>query len=166
MNDGAVHRMSGDFLPLPAGHTIPWLWADAIAAVVCVLFFLIAPFIFVIRSLRRRKKNAGSPVLDRRIQEAYVILVLSGTALLCNNVVLVWRMLSNNFRSFAEVLPQIVINDALGLIALAAGIAAVIPGKNGPSKKQRVLFVISAALMAVFIAVLMKWQFINVSILT
>jgi uncharacterized membrane protein YoaK (UPF0700 family) len=75
-------------------------------------------------------------------------------------------MLSNNYRSIAEVLPQILINDAVALITIAAGVMTAVFGKTSASKKQRVLFVISAALLAVFIAILIKWQFIDVSILT
>jgi hypothetical protein len=166
MDGGAVRRLSGDFLPLPAGHTVPWLLADALATLVCVLFLLFAPFIILSCSLRRRKKIAGLLATDRRMHALYAIFVLSGTLLLINNVILIWRMLSNNYRSIAEVLPQILINDAVALITIAAGVMTAVFGKTSASKKQRVLFVISAALLAVFIAILIKWQFIDVSILT
>jgi CubicO group peptidase (beta-lactamase class C family) len=166
MDGGAVRRLSGDFLPLPAGHTVPWLLADALATLVCVLFLLFAPFIILSCSLRRRKKIAGLLATDRRMHALYAIFVLSGTLLLINNVILIWRMLSNNYRSIAEVLPQILINDAVALITIAAGVMTAVFGKTSASKKQRVLFVISAALLAVFITILIKWQFIDVSILT
>lgn len=166
MDGGVVRRLSGDFLPLPPGHTVPWLLADALAMAVSALFLLFAPFYVLISLLRQRKKITGLFAPERRMHVLYFTFVLSGTLLLVNNLILVWRMLSNHYRSIAEVLPQIIINDAVAFITVAAGVMTAFSGMKAAAKKQRVFFALSATLLAVFIAILIKWQFIDVSILS
>jgi len=133
---------------------------------VSALFLLFAPFYVLISLLRQRKKITGLFAPERRMHVLYFTFVLSGTLLLVNNLILVWRMLSNHYRSIAEVLPQIIINDAVAFITIAAGVMTAFSGMKAAAKKQRVFFALSATLLAVFIAILIKWQFIDVSILS
>ena len=162
MKDDVVQRVSGDFLPLPLGHTLSWLLTDGIIAAVSMLFFLLAPIVIMILALFRRKKNPEASAPVRRAQRFYAIFVLSGTALLINNAVLVIRMLANNYRSFSEVQPHIILNYPIVLIAVTAGVLTALFGKKaGQSKKRWLLLVISAFLLTALIAVLFKWQFFN-----
>ena len=161
MKDDVVQKVSGDFLPLPPGHTISWLLADGIIAVVSLLFFLFAPIVILLLALFRRKKNINTSIPVRRTRSFYAIFVFSGTTLLINNALPVIRMLANNYRSFSEVRLYIMLNYPIVLIAVAAGVLTAFFGiKSGQSKKRRWLFIISVVLLTALTAVLYKWQFI------
>lgn len=165
MKDDFVQRISGDFLPLPSGHTLSWLLVDGIIAVVSMLFFMCAPIVILILALFRRKKNTDASVPVGRTRSFYTVFVLSGTALLINNAILVIRMLANNHRSFSEVRLHIIFNYPIVLIAVATGVLTAFFGKKvGQSKKRWYLFVVSTVLLTALIAVLFKWQFFNMLI--
>ncbi len=165
MKEGTVQRVSGDFLPLPSGYTTSWLLADGIIVAVGMLFFLLAPIVILILALFRRKKNPEASAPVRRAQRFYAIFVLSGTALLINNAILVIRMLVNNYRSFSEVQPYIIFNYPIVLLAVAAGVMTMFFVKQvGHSKKCWSLVLASGILLTALIAVLIKWQFFNMLI--
>lgn len=165
MKEDAVQRISGDFLPLPTGHTLSWLLADGIIAAVSMLFFLLVPIVILLLSLvhRKKKMDVSDPVL--RTRRFYAIFVMSGTALLINNAILVIRMLANNYRYFSEVRPHIMLNYLIVFIAVAAGVmTAFFDKKTGQSKKHCWIFVVSVVLLTALMAVLFKWQFFNMLI--
>ena len=165
IKDGTVQRVSGDFLPLPTGHTLSWLLVDGIIVTVSMLFFLCTLIVILILTLFRRKKNSDASALVRHIRRFYVIFVSSGAALLINNAILVIRMLVNNYRSFSEVRLHIILNYPIVLFAVAAGVITVFFGKkSGQSKKRWFFYIFSVGLLTALIAVLFKWHFFNMLI--
>lgn len=161
IKDGIVQRVSGDFLPLSSGHTIPWLWVDGIIAAVCILFFMFSPVIFLISA--RRKRNLEKSDVIRRTQKLYMALVLCGTGLLINNAILVLRMLSNNYRSFTEVRVHVLLNYPMTAVAAALAIIFALQlKKSPPSKRQQRLWAVSAIILVLFVWLLVKWAFFEV----
>jgi CubicO group peptidase (beta-lactamase class C family) len=164
MEDGTVRRISGDFLPLPSGYTLNWLMVDGIIVAVSILFLLIAFITVVVLMLFKRKLNLDLPKSERKSKRILIMLLLSGVILILNNATLVMRMLSNNYRSFSEVQPQIFLNYPIVLLAFASGIIITHYGKKtGMSRKLSVFFCISAGFLTALTAVLIKWGFFNIS---
>lgn len=160
MQDGAVRRVSGDFMPLPALHTQPWLFADTVLAAVCALFFLLAPFGVLIAALRR----AGAQLLpaEHRMRRIGIGMLLSGTAIVANNLILVARMLLNHYRSFNEVRVQILFNYPMTATAIVFGAMAAVYYKRTRFGRQHKLCITIGALLLILIGELIKWQFFAV----
>lgn len=156
--DGAVKRISGDFLPLPPGHTLPWLWADGIAAILCAAFFLFAPVGLLVRALVRRKREKADPRKNGWLLATHV---LCGTGLMLNNGLLLLRMLSHPYRSFSEVRFHILLNGGFAGIGLVIGLLLLFRSR-GMGRKARALIWISAVLFAVCVSLLAKWEFFRV----
>ncbi|PKM84448.1 MAG: hypothetical protein CVU86_07285, partial [Firmicutes bacterium HGW-Firmicutes-11] len=161
MKDDEVFRISSDFVPLPPGHSLPWLLADGVFALASTLFFLLVPFIIVIHALVQRRRRVESSAAVRSMRRYYAGFVLLGTALLANNLILVFRMLANNFRSFSEVSLQVLLNNPIALMAIAAGVMAFVKGRSAASRKQQILFAVTAVLLIALIVILWKWQFFH-----
>ena len=161
MKDDEVLRISSDFVPLPPGHSLPWLLADGVFALASTLFFLLVPFIIVIHALVQRRRRVESSAAVRSMRRYYAGFVLLGTALLANNLILVFRMLANNFRSFSEVSLQVLLNNPIALMAIAAGVMAFVKGRSASSRKQQILFAVTAVLLIALIVILWKWQFFH-----
>lgn len=172
--DGAVRRVSGDFLPLPAGYTVSWLKADAAMAIACTAFFVLAPFVLLIRALlkRNRRETTSGALRARRLQAAFI---LCGTGLVLNNALLLARMLVNNYRSFAEVRFQLLLNYPLVILAAATGLALTLclcrnncrrrdSGllKDNCLRKDKIALFLSALLLAALVALLIKWDFFHI----
>jgi CubicO group peptidase (beta-lactamase class C family) len=164
MEDGAVRRISGDFLPLPSGYTLNWLMVDGIIVALSILFLLIVFIAVVILMLFKRKLNIDLPESERKSIRILSMLLLSGVILILNNATLVMRMLSNNYRSFAEVKPQIVLNYPIVFIAVALGVPTfLLVKKVGTSKKILFFHAASAIMFMALIAMLIKWGFFDIS---
>lgn len=96
----------------------------------------------------------------RRLNKLIPLLVLCGTALLANNAILIVRMLVDNFRSFAEVKPHILLNYPLAAIAACLAVAlAVGRKKSTASPGQRAFSLATVLMLAALIALLYNWQF-------
>lgn len=81
-------------------------------------------------------------------------------ALLANNAILIVRMLVDNFRSFAEVKPHILLNYPLAAIAACLAVAlAVGRKKSTASPGQRAFSLVTVLMLAALIALLYNWQF-------
>ena len=173
MQDGSVFRVSGDFTPLPAGHTIPWLMADGMLAGVSSLYFILMPLClfagWIIRHLRKKhrpgsqEKLTGTGQKQARRQRFLTIFVLAcGFALFLNNALLIARMLIDNYRSFSEVRLQLVLNIPLAVFGAAAGIFYAYHLKQMPLKRsQRVLGAASLLMLTILLYILIKWQFVS-----
>ena len=163
--NGKVQRMSGDFLPLPRGRTMPWLITSLVIVIVSAIYFITAPIVLLIGKLRKmRKKNEDIKTFrDKKVHRIFTLLVLSGTATLINNAVLIARMLMNNYRSFYEIRPHILLNYPLVIVAAILIISLLINWRSaGLSKRQKALYLVTIGVMTAFICTLISWQFLNV----
>lgn len=172
--DGKVKRISGDFLPLPGAHTLPWLIADGAAAATCIAFFLLMPLYLLMGWLVRHKHKkplsaapppgssfSGPPLSGPPF--LVVILTLCGTGLAANNGLLALRMLANNYRSFAEVRFHILLNYPLAALAAVFCLLLILNWKRiGAPFKWKAALALSALLLALLTALLIKWQFFHI----
>ena len=158
LSDGKVERMSGDFVPLPKGRSMPWLTTSLIIALLSGLYFLITPLVLLIKKMfsktKKLKKSSSSNVL---------LLVLNGTALIINNAMLILRMLMNNYRSFSEMRIHILLNYPLVLLAILSCVLIIVKWKEKKlSRKQKIFYIISMILIVCLIITLINWQFLNI----
>jgi len=146
-----------DFTSLPSGRSMPFLIGSLIIVVLSVMFFIIAPIVLFIIFLVRRKKQKPRAHFDR----FRMGFLLSGTLLTLNTLILLGLFIISPFRSTADVAPFIWAYYVLtGLAVLFFAGSIWFWRTAGEAKgKRKVLFVITAVIMALFIALLWNWSF-------
>jgi len=163
MEDGTpiqIHVGNGsDLSPLPSSRTIPFLMASMIIVVSNAIFFLIAPVVMLIMFLWSRKKG----VKYTKFSVWNNGLVLSGTLLVLNNLILVGRFLANPFRTSAEMMPHIGLNYGLLILSAALAIGSLVfLLKEQIGTRQKLLFGATTSVMTLFIFILLNWNFFAV----
>lgn len=164
VQDGKVLRMSGDYLPVPAGRTAPWLFVSLGIAAVSALFFILAPVGMGIGWLRRRRHPVNLSPETSRFRKLVRLMTLTGTALLVNNAALIFRMLIiNNYRSFAELRIHILLNYPLVAAGAVFFVLAALSWRGAHlSKGQKVFAVTNAVVLVAFATLLINWQFLTI----
>ena len=159
VENGKVQQIStsiSDYLPLPAGKTTPILNAYMVLAIVCVLYFLVAPLILVIKAIINKMKKRRSS----QISIWHAVLVVCGTATLVNIIALVIRMLSSYDRAYAEVAPQILLNGFFSVIAL---LSMAFMAWRWPKSRlliiQKITYSITISMTVLLITLLLIWGF-------
>ena len=153
-----IHIGGGaDFTVLPAGRTMPFLIASLVIAALSAVFFLITPIVLFILFLIRRKKQS----IRTRFDCFRTGLLLSGTLLVLNNLILFMLFGINPFRTAAEVAPFIWINYVLAGVAVLLFTGAIWSWRTAGKTRGncKALFVITAVFTALFIALLHNWNF-------
>lgn len=158
VKDGKVSQISmaiTDFLPLSVWHSTPVLIVTGILGGVSILYFIIAPFVLLVRGVLRKRKGLRA----KGYQRWHSALVLSGTALVLNIILLMVRMLLNPFSTYGSIWLQIGLNyvfTALSLVSLAMGI---VKRRNTElTKAQKFWYGVSAVLTLIFILLMIYWQ--------
>lgn len=163
IDDGNVQRISGDFIPLPRGRTMPWLMASLVTAAISAAYFIITPFVLLIISLYRRKQKHSESSPNLFVSRYHTLLVLCGSATIINISVLVVRMLNNNYRSFSEVKIHILLNYPL--IAFASLLIILIvmrwTGAELPIRRK-IFYAATIVIMVTLMSVLINWHFFDV----
>ncbi|MHB1317770.1 MAG: serine hydrolase domain-containing protein [Anaerolineae bacterium] len=161
MANGRVERISGDLVPLPAFHTRPWLLADLLLAALSALFLLLAPVGLGIAALWRRRREEGG----RGLPHVVTGLLLCGTGLVVNDALLAVRMLTNNYRSWIEMRPQVLLNYPLALGGVVLGVLVAVRWRSVPATggKRRLAGVALGTVLAVgvVLALMLKWGFFD-----
>ena len=156
MKDDRVFRISGDFMPLPGGYTIPWLIMDAILVSIGCLFFILAPGILLVIGLIKHRRS------KRTLDIWFGLMLASGLALVINNVILVMRMLVDNYRSFSEVQLQLILNYPFALLGIVAAIACIFKcRKTKADGVQRIFQWVTMVVLAALLYILIKWEFVQ-----
>ncbi|ETT50742.1 FmtA-like protein [Paenibacillus sp. FSL R7-269] len=168
MKEGKVESVSvytSDYLPLSSGRSMPVLLISAALAALAIVYFIIAPFVWLVQALlgkrRARSKDPAPRSANRKLTAG---LTLTGTGLVVNNLVLALRMLSNNERAYAEVYPQIIVNIALtGLAALLiAALLLSLMKRRSPSvspARNHWPAIVPMVMMSILLAQLVFWEF-------
>ncbi|SHE79299.1 serine hydrolase domain-containing protein [Alkalibacter saccharofermentans] len=159
--NGKVQRLSGDFLPLPGGRTMPWLLTFLAVAVISTSYFVIAPIALLVRRLWQKKRGFKYDETSKIV----TFMMLCGTGLIINNALLAMRMLYNNYRSFSEMRIHILLNNSL--VASTALLLILLVRRwqaLGLSKAQKVLLLVTVGILVALIAVLINWQFLKMFI--
>ena len=146
-----------DLVPLPPGRSMPFLLASLIGAVLSGAFFLIAPTALSVLFIIRRKKQRTRTLFDTFSTG----FLLSGTLLVLNFLVFFARIAINVFRTSTEVAPHIWMNYVLaGLMVLLFAASLWSWRTTGEARiKRKVLFVVTTISAALFIFLLLNWQF-------
>ncbi|MBT2289328.1 beta-lactamase family protein [Paenibacillus albidus] len=158
----SIYAYTTEYLPLPAGKTMPMLIVSAILAVVSVLYFIMAPFVLLVRAIlnKRRRITRSAPLSV--IHNIVVGLTLTGTGMVINNLLLAIRMLSNNERAYSEVFPQIILNYVLTGVAAVLMVAMLLfwqKKKPALSIGQKWFVRLPVIIMIIFVGLLVFWQF-------
>ncbi|CAM4271365.1 hypothetical protein GCM10007362_40210 [Saccharibacillus endophyticus] len=161
-DQGSVTRVSlytSDYLPLSTSHSLPLLTVQGIAAIAALLFFLTAPFVLLSVTWFKRKGQTGGRFTPLRIKT--LIFIFSGTLLAANNLLLAYRMLSQNERPYSDVLPQVILNSVFAGSGLVALIVLLLEIKRRPllGRRSKVGVGVSILLWVILIVLLIVWQF-------
>lgn len=155
--DGSVnqiHTSISDYLPMK--NNTYWLAFSAILFAYCVLFFIISPFVLITTSLLNKKRRQ----MILKLRKWIYLLNIVGTAFIVNIMVLIIRMLNNSDRGYAEVLPQIMINYILTVIAVVTiGFILFKWNKVELTKLQKFFYVLTIFSISILIFLLLTWQF-------
>jgi len=157
-----ISMYTTEYLPLPAGKSMPVLIANAILAILSVLFFILFPLVLLFQAIRNKWKKRTYPAGQSGMRKFAAGLTLTGTAIIVNNLVLALRMLSNYERAYSEVFPQIVMNYILTLLAflLIAGLLLYRKRKKPVlSTSQKWAAALPVGPMVVLVGLLVFWQF-------
>lgn len=158
----AISVYTSDYLPLPAGKSMPVLLLSAALAALAIVYFIIAPFVWLVGAMlnRRRARTRFAPrAVGRKL---LVGLTLAGTGMVVNILVLAMRMLGNSERAYAEVYPQIVVNYGLtGLAALflAALLLTWKKQRSVATARDKRSAILPVAMIVVLVGELVFWQF-------
>ncbi|WP_159067720.1 serine hydrolase domain-containing protein [Paenibacillus ihuae] len=165
VNDGKVKAISvytTDYLPLPAGKSMPVLLLSAAFAVLVVGYFMFAPFVLLVQTILSKRNARTRPASRAASRKLAAGLTLTGTGIVVNNLVLALRMISNNERAYAEVYPQIMVNYGLtGLAIVFLAPLLVLEKKKRPASTTRDKWsaIFPGAMMVVLVSLLVFWQF-------
>mgnify|MGYP001001375196 CR=1 FL=1 len=145
-----------DLLPLEKGKTTPYLIISGVLLALSFAYFIIAPFVLLVRGIIRRKRKLPAQATQRM----HGALILSGTALVLNNALLLVRMLVNPFTAYSGVLPHIILN--YGLTALSVILIGVLIAKGRKvefTRGQKFWRGFSVAMTLILIILMVYWQF-------
>ncbi|WP_157643592.1 serine hydrolase domain-containing protein [Paenibacillus camerounensis] len=165
MGDGKVEAISvytSDYLPLPAGRTMPVLIINALLAVLAVVYFIISPFVLLVQAVLKKRRASRHSVSGAGSRRLLTCLTLTGTGIVANNLILALRMLSNNERAYSEVYPQLVINYVLtGLAVLFAAVLLIswTSKRSALTVRDKRAAILPVVMIAVLAGLLVFWQF-------
>ncbi len=165
VHHGKVEKISvytSDYLPLPAGKSMPVLIAMAALAALAIVYFIVAPFILLLQWILNKRRAQTRRPLRGVSRKPVVGLILTGTGIVVNNLVLALRMLSNYERPYAEVYPQIIINYALtglAVLFLAGLLFSWKKNRSALTSRDNQSAILPVAMNVVFVGLLVYWQF-------
>jgi len=157
VHNSKVQKISGDYLPLPAGRSIAVLYISLIAALISVLYFVIAPIILLI--LYIKNKNAAERLKNIKLSS---MIAFFGTITAANNLILIARMLINNYRAFSEIKIHIILNYPLMCASLILCILFIGNLIYEKINKREKIFAITTLIMNILLNILLiNWQFLK-----
>ena len=159
VENGKVTQISAstsDYLPVSTGKSMPFLIMYLILTILCVVYLIVSPFVLLFQGIRRRrKKQPASP-----LQKWNSILILTGTAIVINNLILVARMLMNTFRAYSEIVAHIMINYGLTALGVVSIVFMLVKGrKTELTTSQKFYYGLSMVMFLILILLLIVWQF-------
>ena len=156
VNDGRAEQISTSYADYVAMDKSKLFLVISLGLFIwSMVYFLISPFaLIVLAFMRRRRKQKTATVTKWN-----GVLILSGTALAVNIVLLIVRMLSNPMRTYSEIHPHFIGNYIFTVISLISVVMVIIYwNKTSRSKWQAVGYVVTCISSILFIAWLIVWQ--------
>ncbi len=147
-----------DLSALPQGRTIPILITSLIVLIITSLFFFIAPILLLIIAIRNRKKQLAPE--NKRFILYHSLLILFASVTIVNNLIPSTKIMINNFRTFAEFKPHILLNYPLLLGTIIVGMFSVSSIRKAVvSKKRKVIYAITLILLVLLFTLLIHWNY-------
>jgi len=140
------------------GQSVAVLLVSVAAGAISIIFFLAMPIIILIKFLRKKEE----PSVFNRLSNA---LLLSGTMIVLNNIVLMIRALSDILNTQTSMVTfHVWINYvllALAVILLIASVVFLIRDKINVKliRSRKVIYFSTIFFMAIFLVVLWNWNF-------
>lgn len=139
----------------PANRAPLTLILNIITLIICALFFLIAPFVILASSIKKRKANMIS---NKKFGVAHTAFTLCGTALFLNNAIMIVFLLANQMVSYSQVLPFGFINYSIAFLSIIPAVLGFLTMKNETTKSQKIGFIITFILYISLISLLVSWN--------
>ena len=119
VKDGKVEQIStsiADYESLSNNRSMPLFSMYMILAICCTGYLLISPFVLLVTGIKNRRKKQSVSIVGKWNR----ILILTGTAMVLNNLLLISRMLVNSLRSYSEIVLHILLNYGLTVVCLVS----------------------------------------------
>ncbi|QOS79603.1 serine hydrolase [Paenibacillus sp. JNUCC31] len=161
ISDEGVLRLSKgiatDILPIKGSRSLPALITYLIWVSLAILFFLVAPFVLLIRWLQRRRKS--TMVRTNHLMSSFI---LCGTLLVVNVLYQLVSAMINENVTVDQMNLGVFINWVLALLATGLfGISVVKGGYPPRSRWQKVSHTVTVILFFGFVLVMAQWNFFN-----
>lgn len=158
VEDQQVRQIStvySDYLPMPKLKSDLSLKITVIIFALSVLYFVVSPLVFLINSIRKRRKNQS----NSKTWKWNLLFHLSGTAISFNIAAFVLRMLSKVFRSYNEIVIHTWLNYVFVGIGIISFIIMILKGKkDGWAKGSLFNAVIGTVMFILLVAFLIYWR--------
>ncbi|MCL2620221.1 MAG: beta-lactamase family protein, partial [Defluviitaleaceae bacterium] len=154
--DGTATKIllpAGDMIALEGMRTMPFLVTYSVITIASVAFFILAPLVLLVVYLIKRKKGASPTHFDLFTTG----LILSGTALVANNLMMLLRMMSSFTRMASELQPHILLNWVFAITTALMLAGAIWKWNTKP--KGKTLFITTAIISTMLIITLQNWNF-------
>ncbi|MBS4202176.1 serine hydrolase [Bacillus sp. FJAT-49732] len=159
VENGKVQQVStaiSDYMPLPKGKGTLILIFHLVLAIVCIGYLLVSLIVLLIHNLKMRKKERKASSTTR----GNFTLHLAGVAMIINIFILIYRLLSNSYRAYSELVIHIIFNYLFTAIAIFSIIWMIIKWrKSNLIKIQKYFYSFSIVSVIIFIYLLVTWQF-------
>lgn len=150
-----------DLSILPQGRTMPFLIGSVIVLLANILFFFIAPIILLIVAIKNRKKQLDPE--NKRFNLYHSILLLCGTVTIVNNLIPSAKIMINNFRTFAEMKPHILLNYPLLLVSIIVSIFSFNSMKKASiTRIRKVMYLVTIIMLILLFTLLIGWNYFTI----
>lgn len=161
--DGQVVRLSKgssvDILPLKGSRSLPALMSYLVLAMTAIVFFLLTPFVLLIRRLLGKRKGSQSASTASHLLMA---VMLSGTLLVINILYLLVNAMINENVTVGQMNVSIVLNWVLTIIAAALFVLSIFKGRHQVlSKRHKGFRIVLGVLFTSFALLLANWHFFH-----
>lgn len=147
-----------DLSALPFGRTTPLLIGSLMTLIISMLYFFITPAILLIIAFKNRKKTLAP--INKKLNIYHGSLVLLGTITLTNNLIPSTKIMVNNFRTFAEMKPHILLNYPLLLMTLIITLLSLSTIKKATvSRSYKVFYIINCIMLTLLFTMLIGWNY-------
>ncbi len=159
VKDGKVELIStsiADYLPVSKSRTVALLTLYMIVAILCTSYLLISPFVLLIIRIKNRRNKRSISLVGKWNG----LLILTGTAIVLNNLILMTRMLVNSLRAYSEIVLHIILNYGLTVLCFVFMVFMMVNWRKSMlTKIQKFFYVLSVGMIGFLIFLLINWQF-------
>ncbi|EPY11215.1 serine hydrolase domain-containing protein [Paenibacillus sp. UNC217MF] len=163
--DGQVVRLSKgiatDILPLQGSRSLPALTSYLVLAVIAIAFFLLTPFVLLVRWLFRKRKGSPSASTSTAPSSRLLMAVIwCGTILVVNILYLLVNAMINENVTVGQMNVGVSLNWVLATLAAALFVLSIFKGRHQVmSKGHKGFRIVVGVLFTSFALLLANWNF-------